>query len=124
MDKQIKLQLIGKASGSVRPYSPISKTSNLVLYRVLVSKFAKFENWSETKHISREVFEEQLKNNSELVNEYLDVYSTEADFYTCTICHLGWIINYYLLVSKKNVALLFFRKAILNDRMIELISEI
>ncbi len=124
MDKQIKLQLIGRASGSVRPFSPISKTTNLVLFRMLVNKFAKFENWPETKHISREVFEEQLKNNSELVNEYLDVYSTDGDFYLCTICHLGWLIKYYVLVSQKNVALLFFNKTILNERMIKLLSEI
>ncbi len=113
MEKPIKLRHIAKVSKLTRRFTPITETSNIHLYSILASRFESFRRWPETTKITRCEFEEELHNNPELVDVYIDIFSKQAEFFTCMVNDQDLVYEYCIMCIKKRIVLLYYRDAMI-----------
>lgn len=108
MKKLLEMRLIGLASLSTEQLTPITKVKDTTLYALLLHKFEKFQRWRNTKKISQQEFEKHLHRSQKLVDEYLEVYDQNAQYYKCEIIYTNAHFDYYVLMKANKIVMFFF----------------
>lgn len=114
MEKRTKIRLIANISRSISGFAPITETSDYPKYVMLTNRFENFERWPETIKITRKEFEKELHKDPVLVDAYLDVFSTEADFYLCRVTYDYTTYHYCIMSLNKQIVLLYYRKVLIE----------
>jgi hypothetical protein len=77
---------------------------------MLTNRFVNFRRWPETTKVTRREFEKELHNDPDLVDAYLDVFTTEADFYLCLVTYDSTTYHYCIMCNENKIIMLYYRK--------------
>ncbi len=110
MAKRNTMWHIGRVTRFIPRSSPITFELSKLVYKLLLSKFANFKDWPETKQVSQEDFESAFNDSQELIEVYLDIYTKQAEFYLCKITCDQFIFSYWLMYSNNTIVFLFYNR--------------
>ncbi len=90
-------------------YTPFTTDSELYIH--LLARMVDVENWDARIEIERADFEKMLSNNHELEMAYVDLYCDSAWFVLMEFEIIEDKYEFYCMVDKREVVLIFFKRA-------------
>ncbi len=106
-EEELNKVLLHIVRQGIAPYEPLSKIKNSLYFKKVVNKLAPYI--SNLTKIDRKLFETLIYGSTELQNDYIDYYSSNASFYTITVTKAHSCYNFYIM-NTNGIVLFFFTK--------------
>lgn len=93
-------------------YTPYTQADDFLFLR-LEAALIEVSQWDDfTSEIERNCFEDLLVNNRDLVNAYVELYSSSARFFTSEMELKEERYEFFMMVREQRIALIFYRKVV------------